>query len=123
MVAIAITLLLATSPASADLLLPGSRKALAVAASTKPRVLELPRGTRIRTRLLDFVNSVHEPLGQSFRTSAIESVVIAGQTVITKGALLLIHLVPSGIGASGSFPFHSVALSFWSVASYRSTSR
>ncbi len=105
MVAIAITVLLATSPASADLLLPGSRKALAVAAPVQPRVLELPRGTRIRTRLLDFVNTAHEPPGQAFRTSAVESVMIAGQKVIAKGALLLIHLVPSGIAGQSLDPF------------------
>jgi hypothetical protein len=60
------------------------------------RILDLPRKTRMVAKLLDFVDTAHEPRGQTFRAVLLEPVVISGQTVLAKGAMLLIRLVPSG---------------------------
>ena len=59
----------------------------------------MPRGVQVAARLLDFIDTAHEPRGQSFRAVATAAVVVEGDTVIPKGAALILHLVPAG-GAS-----------------------
>lgn len=62
------------------------------------RKLDLPGGAKIRVKLLDFIDTIHEPPGKTFRTTVLEPVVAGGTTVIRKGAGLIVHLIPSGDG-------------------------
>lgn len=61
--------------------------------------IEVPSGTQIVVRLIDAVNSEHDNLGQTYRASVDQPVVVNGQTVIPRGAdavATLIDLQKSG---------------------------
>jgi len=91
--------------------------------------LEFSSGVGIRARLLDFVDSNREPLGQSFRATVLAPVAIAGNTVIPKGAGLLIKLISTddgwqaldltdiklGPNAWAEFRARSTAQALWTV--------
>jgi len=54
---------------------------------------ELATGTQITVRMIDAVNSEQTRLGQTFRASVDEPVVVNGQTVIPRGADAVVKLV------------------------------
>ena len=54
--------------------------------------LEVPAGTQIVVRLIDPVNSETDRLGQTYRASIDEEVIVNGQTVIPRGADALASL-------------------------------
>ncbi len=62
------------------------------------RGLELPSGTKIRIKLLDFIDTAREPPGQAFRATVLDPVVVEESTIIRKGAGLLLHLISIGEG-------------------------
>jgi len=55
--------------------------------------LQIPGGTPITVRMIDAVNSEQSRLGQTFRASVDEPVVVNGQTVIPRGADAIAKLV------------------------------
>jgi hypothetical protein len=55
--------------------------------------LEVPGGTQIIVRLIDPVNSETDRLGQTYRASIDEDVIINGQTVIPRGADAIASLI------------------------------
>ena len=55
--------------------------------------LEVPAGTQVVVRLIDPVNSETDRLGQTYRASIDEDVVVNGQTVIPRGADAIASLV------------------------------
>ncbi len=62
------------------------------------RKLDLPGGAKIRVKLLDFIDTINEPPGKTFRATVLEPVVAGGTTVVRKGAGLIVHLIPAGDG-------------------------
>ena len=62
------------------------------------RKLDLPGGAKIRVKLLDFIDSTHEPPGKTFRATVLQPVVAGGTTVIRKGAGFIVRLIPDGDG-------------------------
>jgi hypothetical protein len=70
-----------------------------ILAAAPPRVLSLPRGAQISARLLDFVDSSHEPVGQTFRAVVTKPVGEERAPAIQKGARLLVRLVSTGRNA------------------------
>ena len=64
-----------------------------------PAAVEVAAGTHIVVRLIDAANSEHDKLGQSYRASVDDPVVVNGQTVIPRGAdatATLVDLQQSG---------------------------
>lgn len=57
------------------------------------RGLEVPAGSSVVVRLIDPVNSDTDRLGQTYRASVDEPVVVSGQTVIPRGADAVVSLV------------------------------
>lgn len=57
--------------------------------------IEIPSGTLINVRLIDGVNSETDRLGQTYRASLDEPVVVNGQTVIPRGADAVATLIRS----------------------------
>jgi hypothetical protein len=55
--------------------------------------LEVPGGTQIVVRLIDPVNSETDRLGQTYRASVDEDVIVNGQTVIPRGADAIASLI------------------------------
>jgi hypothetical protein len=55
--------------------------------------LEVPGGTQIVVRLIDPVNSETDRLGQTYRASIDEDVIVNGQTVIPRGADAIASLI------------------------------
>ena len=64
----------------------------AAGASTAPQV---PAGTQIVVRLIDDVNSERDNIGETYRASVDQNVVINGQTVIPRGADATVALIDS----------------------------
>ena len=58
-----------------------------------PQGTELPAGTSIVIRMIDDVDSERDRIGQTFRASIDEPVVVNGQTVIPRGADVIAKLV------------------------------
>lgn len=61
--------------------------------STGVNSLEVPGGSQIVVRLIDPVNSETDRLGQTYRASIDEDVVVNGQTVIPRGADAMASLI------------------------------
>ena len=68
--------------------------------------VQIPTGTPITVRMIDTVDSNVARLGQTFRSSVDEPVMINGQTVIPRGADALVKLVE--VGQSGKFEAKTV---------------
>jgi len=66
-----------------------------VAASPRRTGGELPQGTNIVVRMIDGVDSEQNRVGQSFNASVDEPVLINGETVIPRGADVIVKLVDS----------------------------
>jgi hypothetical protein len=61
-----------------------------------PASLELPQGTSLSIRLLDFVDSRHEPSGQVFR-AMLEAPVKAGDRIaLSSGARAIVRMIDAG---------------------------
>jgi hypothetical protein len=78
----------------------------AAQASSAPRASgEVPAGTQITIRMIDDVDSQVAQVGQTFRGSVDEPVVVAGRTVIPRGADVVTKLVdmkdPSKLSGGG----------------------
>ena len=71
---------------------------IGLVASPVPANLELPAGLRVTLRLVDHVNTEHEPLGQTFRALLQEKVTIGGKLIAEEKSRALLRLVP---GAGG----------------------
>jgi len=65
----------------------------AAAPSNGPAGIEVPAGTQIVIRLIDAVNSEKDSLGQTYRASIDQPVVVNGQTVIPRGADTIATLI------------------------------
>lgn len=64
------------------------------AASVSHRApLEVPAGTNLVVRMIDGVDSDRDPVGRTFNASIDQSITIAGETVIPRGADVVIKLV------------------------------
>lgn len=63
------------------------------AASSQSRSSDLPSGTSIVIRMIDDIDSERDRVGQEFRASVDESVVVNGETIIPRGASVLAKLV------------------------------
>ena len=85
------------------------------------RKLDLTSGVKIRAKLLDFIDSQHEPPGKTFRATVLEPVVVGGTTVIRKGGGLMIHLIPASDGGQ-TLDLVGVNLGADEWASFRSVS-
>ena len=60
---------------------------------TSSNNLEVPAGTQVVVRLIDPVNSETDRLGQTYRASIDEDVIVNGQTVIPRGADAVASLI------------------------------
>jgi hypothetical protein len=60
-----------------------------------PSGVEVPAGTQVVVRLIDEVNSDRDSLGQTYRASVDQPVIINGQTAIPRGADVVAALVDS----------------------------
>jgi hypothetical protein len=58
-----------------------------------PPALEVPAGTQLVVRLIDSVNSERDRLGQTFRASLDQPVIVNGQTAIPRGADVIATLI------------------------------
>jgi hypothetical protein len=76
-------------PASAPK--PASAAVAATPAATATR--EAPAGTALVIRMIDDVDSERDQLGQTFRASVDEAVMVDGQTIIPRGADVTVKLV------------------------------
>ncbi len=85
------------------------------------RKLDLPANAKIRVKLLDFIDSLHEPPGKAFRATVMDPVVSGGTTVIRKSARLLVQLIPDGEGGQ-SLDLVGVNLGVDEWASFQSMS-
>ncbi len=63
------------------------------ASRTAPAGMEIPAGTQIVVRLIDDVDSQRDNLGQTFRASLDQPVVVNGETVIPRGADAIATLI------------------------------
>jgi hypothetical protein len=63
------------------------------ATNNAPSGLEVPAGTQIVVRLIDPVNSETDRLGQSYRASIDQPVIVDGQTAIPRGADVVATLI------------------------------
>jgi hypothetical protein len=61
--------------------------------SAAPSAFEVPAGSQIVVRLIDPVNSEVDRLGQTYRASVDQPVVVNGQTVIPRGADVIASLI------------------------------
>jgi hypothetical protein len=62
--------------------------------------VEFPLGTIIQARLLDYVDSSREPVGQAFRATVETPVTVDGRIVISGGVRMIVKLVQN-YGATG----------------------
>jgi hypothetical protein len=53
---------------------------------------DLPAGAELRVLLLDFIDTIHEPPGQTFRGKLAEAVVVNGRVIASKDARLVLRL-------------------------------
>ena len=60
---------------------------------TNSNSLEVPAGTQVVVRLIDPVNSETDRLGQTYRASIDEAVIVSGQTVVPRGADAVASLI------------------------------
>ena len=63
------------------------------AANPSPTGVTIPAGVLITVRMIDPVDSEYNAMGQTFRASLDEPLVVAGQTVVPRGADLTVILV------------------------------
>jgi hypothetical protein len=61
--------------------------------SAAPSGLQIPTGTAITVRMIDGVDSEQTRLGQTFRASVDEPILVNGQTVVSRGADCVVRLV------------------------------
>jgi hypothetical protein len=71
---------------------PSARPA-APAASASRRPIEVPLGTSLVVRMIDDVDSERDQVGQTFRASLDEAVVVEGETVVPRGADVVVKLI------------------------------
>jgi hypothetical protein len=63
------------------------------AASTYTVGVDVPSGTNLVVRMIDNVDSERDSLGQTYRASIDEPIVVNGQTVIPRGADVMVKLI------------------------------
>lgn len=61
--------------------------------SNGPVGVEVPAGTQLVVRLIDAVNSEHDNLGQTYRATLDQPVIVNGQTAIPRGADVIAALI------------------------------
>ncbi len=61
--------------------------------SNGPVSVEVPAGTQLVVRLIDAVNSEHDNLGQTYRATLDQPVIVNGQTAIPRGADVIATLI------------------------------
>lgn len=62
-------------------------------AATAPSTQQIPAGTQIVVRLIDAVNSDRDNIGETYRASVDQNVILNGQTAIPRGADATVALV------------------------------
>lgn len=76
---------------SENVLRPATSAAPVAAASTTG--IEIPAGTEITVRMIDAVDSEKNTVGETFRASLDDPLVVAGKTVVARGADVMVKLV------------------------------
>ena len=64
----------------------------ACGASSQPNV-ELPAGMRIALRILDYIDSQREPIGQVFRARLEAAIEVDGRILVSRGSPIILGLV------------------------------
>ena len=72
---------------------PGSAPAPNAPPASASSAAQIPAGTQILVRLIDDVNSERDNIGETYRASVDEAVVVNGQTVIPRGADATVALI------------------------------
>lgn len=54
---------------------------------------EFPAGLRVTLRLVDYIHTEHEPVGQTYRALVHEKIIVAGKVVAEEKARVLLRLV------------------------------
>src|SRR5258708_16158283 len=67
----------------------------ACGASSQPNV-ELPAGMRIALRILDYIDSQREPVGQVFRARLEAAIEVDGRILVSRGSPIILGLVEKG---------------------------
>jgi hypothetical protein len=80
-------------PARAEILRPEPPVVVAPAAAPARAVSELPAGTTLVVRMIDDVDSARDRVGQEFRASIDEPVMLNGEVVIPRGADVVAKLI------------------------------
>jgi hypothetical protein len=87
----------ATAPAAPASVAPANAAISAAApnapAAAAPSTVQIPAGTQIIVRLIDDVNSERDNIGETYRASVDEAVVVNGQTLIPRGADATVALI------------------------------
>jgi hypothetical protein len=81
------------TPERAEILRPERPAVAAPAAASAGPVTELPAGTTLVIRMIDDVDSERDRVGQEFRASIDEPVMLNGQVVIPRGADVIAKLI------------------------------
>jgi hypothetical protein len=71
----------------------GSSSASTAASVSRRAPLEIPAGTNLVVRMIDGVDSDRDSVGKTFAASIDESITVAGETVIPRGADVVVKLV------------------------------
>jgi len=75
-----------------------------------PANLELPAGLRLRLRLVDYVNTEHEPVGMTYRALFEEKLSLGKDFQITEKSRALLRLLPDGAGTGVTLEWFAVRL-------------
>ena len=85
----------ATAPDPAPQNAPANTSVAVAPAAVPSTAAQVPAGTQIVVRLIDDVNSERDNIGETYRASVDQNVIVNGQTVIPRGADATVALIDS----------------------------